>query len=80
MWTSLLGGTIHRATELRLCTGVLSQELGGSCRTPRGTALVGEAWLVVGGQSGAGGLGGTEPWPGCLGAREPRGVLPRCGL
>lgn len=60
MWTSLLGGTIHRATELRLCTGVLSQELGGSGRMPRGAALVGEAWLMVGGQSGAGGLGGQS--------------------
>lgn len=29
---------------------------------------VGEARLVVGGQSGAGGLAGTKPWPGCLGA------------
>ena len=29
---------------------------------------MGEAWRVVGELSRAGGLVGTKPWPGCLGA------------
>ena len=46
----------------------LSQEWGEFTLDPSSTAMGGEARLVVGGLSRAGGLAGSKPWPGCLGA------------
>ena len=74
MWLSLLEGTIHPATKLSLYTRAVIPGVGGSsCRTPLVQPWVGEAWHVVGELSRAGGLVGTKPWPGCLGAGS-RGI------